>query len=1316
VALPQTAGYLYEKEGILSPDGRCRAFSAEARGTVTGRGAGVVVLRRLADALAGGDPIHAVIKGSAVNNDGGGRVGFTAPGMEGQAAVIAEALDLAAVDAETVGYVEAHGTGTALGDPIEVAALTHAFAERTERRGFCALGSVKTNIGHADAASGAAGLIKAALAVEHGEIPPSLHCEQPNPRIDWEGSPFFVNTALRRWDGEGGPRRASVSSFGLGGTNAHLVLEQAPAPEPAEAPARPWQLVLLSARTETALDAAAARLAAHLRRDPELSPVEFADAAYTLRAGRRAFEHRRALVCSTAAAAAEALADRASGATLTRPARPGGRPVAFLFPGLGEQYAGMAAGLYRDEPGFRAPFDRCCEILAPLLGTDLRRVLHPDSPHPPAGEGPGVRAPGPDLRRLLAGHAPSPLDRTLLAQPALFAVEYALSLLWMSWGVRPQAMLGHSLGEYVAACLAEVMSLENALALVALRARLAKGLPPGAMLAVPLSEAAAAARLGTELSLAAVNAPELCVVAGPEAAVADLERRLAAEGLPARRLAAERAFHSAALAPIAGEFLARLRAVALSAPRIPYLSNVTGTWIAPAEATDPEYWVRHLLGTVRFADGIAELWRAPGRALLEVGPGQGLASLALQARPPEADGIAVPSLPGEHEREPDQAFLLSALGRLWIEGVEVDWEGFHRGERRRRVALPTYPFERRRCWIERAAPLEVPRNRPDLAGKEAAIEGWFHLPGWQGAPLAAALPEGRASGASWLVLAGDGEIDRALVERLRREGRTVVVARAGERFAAPAVSVPDDAWSLRPGAREDYARLLAELAARGAAPDHVVHLWSLAPPAAEPGARRFAAAQEIGYYSVLFLAQALAARRPAAPCDLTVVTSLAVDVSGGEALVRERATLLGLCKVIPQEHPDLACRLLDLHPADARQAAAVLAETAAGTADRVVAWRGGRRWVEQFTPLPLPAGAPARRGLRERGVYLLFGGWGEVGLRLAEALAAGARARLVLAGRTPPPPRLERLAEIAALGGEVEMVTADLADEGQVRAAIAAAHAHFGALHGVFHCAAAPATEAIAPLLAIGREAAEAQFRAKAYGLYALERALAGVDLDFCFLVCSSAVALGGPGLAACAAADTFLDAFARRAGATAPFPWLVSAWDPWSAAAEPAAPGSLAAYAMAPAEAAEAFRRALCQGPEQLLVVTGDLAARYERWVRRPAAEAAAGPARHPRRALPSAYAAAGNDTERILVALWQELLGVEPVGIHDDFFQLGGHSLLGMRLRARMEEAFGVDLSLAAVLEAPTVARVAVAIELALIEQLTASEPMAATGELQG
>lgn len=697
VGIPQRRGYLYQEGAIGSPDGRCRPFDAEAAGTVFSDGLGIVVLKRLVEALEDGDTVHAVIRGVALNNDGSGKVSFTAPSVDGQAEVIAMAQAVAGVDPGSISLIEAHGTATPLGDPIEVAALTQAFRAGTAEKGFCALGSVKSNVGHLDAAAGVAGLIKAVLALRHRLLPPSLHFKHPNPKIDFASSPFYVNSEARPWPAGATPRRAGVSSFGIGGTNAHVILEEAPC-RTATRSTRP-ALLPISARTSTALDVAMAGLGRHLR---EHADDDLGDIAWTLQVGRRAFARRCAVVGRDAGELATALESRTPGRVLTGSPQPDAS-VVFLFPGQGAQFAGMAEGLYRHEAVFRRELDGCAEALVPHLGLDIRSLIFV----------------APETRE----SANERLAETAVTQPALFAVEYALARLWVSWGVTPAAMIGHSLGEYVAACVAGVFPRDAAAGLVATRARLMQEQPRGAMLAVWAS-AAELEPLGHEIAIAGLNGPELTVVSGPEAALAALETDLGSRGVACRRLATSHAFHSPMMEGVLSPFRESLARIRLAPPEKPWVSCLTGDWITSAQAVDPEYWLLQLREPVRFSAGVRLLSRNPGRILLEVGPGRTLSALVRQHRDRPPDQVVVTSLGPDPERDPET--ILEAAARLWIAGVPLDWQRLRGGTPGRRLALPTYPFERKRCWID---PLPITEPAAGEGASRSAV------------PLAAAAEE-----------------------------------------------------------------------------------------------------------------------------------------------------------------------------------------------------------------------------------------------------------------------------------------------------------------------------------------------------------------------------------------------------------------------------------------------------------------------------------------------------------------------------------------------------------------------------------------------
>lgn len=1135
----ERGGYFYEEGSINSPDGHNRTFDASAKGTIFSCGAGIVVLKRLDDALAERDTIHAVVLGFGINNDGSARVGFTAPGVEGQAAVACDAIAMAGVHPETIGYVECHGTATPMGDPIEIAALTKAFRAFTDRKRFCAVGSVKTNIGHTDAAAGVAGFTKTVLTLKHKLIPPSLHFTKPNPQIDFENSPFFVNAKLAEWKRNGTPRRAAMNSFGIGGTNAHVIIEEAPEPELSSG-SRPYQLLVWSAKTDSALQDSTRKLTAHMKDHPE-DPL--GDIAYTLQLGRKLFPHRRMLVCQSREDAVQALEAADPTRLLTSTKDDQGKTIGFLFPGQGTQHPNMGKGLYETESVFREVVDASAETLKAELGVDLRELLYP-------AEG--------NMEKVA-----QQLNQTAYTQPALFVVEYALASLWMQWGLRPAGMLGHSIGEYVAACLAGVVSLNDALNLVSARGRLMQQLPTGSMLGVLLPEYEAHSILEEigDLSIAAVNGPSTCVASGPTTAIDQLERKLNDKNVPSRRLHTSHAFHSGMMDPILAPFRKLVASVRLSAPTLPYLSNVTGTWMTAADATDPDYWVRHLRQTVRFSDGAAELFKDQSRVLVEVGPGRTLSTLIMQHPERGADRGVFSSLPHpKNDIQTDPESLLTAMGRLWLEGVKLSWPGFYAQEKRRRIPLPTYPFEREHYEIPLASPADV--TTPRDARKKTDIADWFYYPSWRRTlPLP---PANMTERGCWLVFADACGVGSDLAKRLQECGQDVVSITPGEQYEQR----DHNRFILNPGSQEDYMTLLKELRTMEKLPDNIIHLWGVTQkehPQAELDC--VTPTMELNFYSLFFLAKALSAHVGVSSIQINVVSSEIHDVCGDDVVCPSKATSLGPCKSIPREYPNMDSRSIDIQVSgDPKTRAALLdsllAEFVAKSEDEMVAYRGGHRWIQAIEPFRCLAPAEDHSRLREGGVYLITGGLGGIGLVIAEYLAQSVHARLALVGRSTFPNReqwdewlgahgddnpvskkIRALRRLEELGSEVEVFSADISDHDQMREVSAQIRQRFGAIHGVIHSAGVPGEGIIE--LKDPKTAAQV-LAPKVKGTLVLYDLFQDANLDFFVLFSSLTGIIGAIGQSDYSAANSFLDAFAHSKKNSQGIAPVSIVWDRW--------------------------------------------------------------------------------------------------------------------------------------------------------------------------
>jgi acyl transferase domain-containing protein/acyl carrier protein len=1043
-----------------------------------------------------------------------------------------------------------------------------------------------------------------------------------------------------------------------------LSLEQAP-PIPDASESRPWQLLKLSTKTPTALETATKHLSEYLKQHPDCN---LADVAYTLQVGRKGFSHRRVILAQNPQDAIDAIAARDPQRTFSNVREQFDPTVAFMFPGQGAQYVNMGAQLYQGEPIFRHWLDRCCELLQPHLGFDLRGVLYPT---PERTEDAADR-----------------LKQTAVTQPALFAIEYAMAQLWMAWGIRPQAAIGHSIGEYVAACLAGVFDLEEALNLVALRGRLMQQCAPGAMLSIFLSEAELEPFLSEKIALAACNSPSACVVSGETEAIAQLETTLRSRGIECRPLQTSHAFHSAMMEDIVVPFAERVRQVRLNPPTLPLISNVTGTWMGENEATDPDYWVRHLRQTIRFSDGIGTLVEDPSRLLLEVGPGRTLSTLA---KPHLSNSkMALTSLRHPKEVDDDRAVLLRTLGRLWGCGVCIDWSSFYQQERRRRLPLPTYPFERQRYWID-----AIP-NPSDIkpSGKIANLDDWFYVPSWKRTPNVF-RPSG-SSPSRWLVFVDEFGIGTQLVEQLKAQGCEVISVDVAETFR----QLDSQAYTIDPENIKDYQTLIRLLKIQKQLPEAIAHVWGVVQ----------SDRSRCGFYSLVFLARAFAEQTITDSIDIQVVTDRACDVTGDEEICPDNATVLGACKVIPQEYPNLSCRYIDtvLSQLNSNEAIARLVrELQSNASDRAVAYRGRSRWVQIFDPISLPANSDARIRLKPEGVYVISGARsGGVGFKIAEHSIETLGAKIVFLGDSNSP-EIRRLEQS---GADILALEIDLTDPAAVKSALDRAIDRFGRIDGVINAAEVLVRDAVCAIPDTERSRCEELFETKIKSLFALEKGLGDRQVDFVILQSSLSSVLGGLGYAAYSAVHQFVDAFATEQNRRGSTPWISVNWDAWQLPKpkEVSAPDRMPSisatpneFSMSAAEGLEAFKRIVsAEVTTPISVSTGNLSARIEQWIdSKPQDDIADSQSKissNPRPKLSENYAAPRNDTERAIAALWQELLWVERVGIHDNFFDLGGHSLLAIRGVSKLRETFQIDLPLRNLLfESPTVAKLATVVE---------------------
>jgi phthiocerol/phenolphthiocerol synthesis type-I polyketide synthase E len=1301
IRLPQE-GY-FVQDGY-SPDGHCRSFDKNSNGMVAGSGAGILVLKRLEDAVKHRDHIYAVIKGTSINNDGAGNQKLSYHGITSQGiyAAAMDAIQDAEINPSTIQYMEGHGGATELGDRIEFSALTKAYTRNQEK--YCAIGSVRPNIGHLGNASGAAALIKTALALNKKIIPPSINFTALSSFNDKKHNPFYVNTISKNWDNDL-PRRAAVNSYGVGGTNTHVILEEAPERTNTHTFRSP-QLLTVSAKTPTALDAITKNLINYLLNNPTSN---LADIAYTLNIGRKNFAFKRAtLITQPKNAVVELQKMLAIAPTENLGDVP---PVAFMFPGHGDQYDRMAFELYQTEPAFKKHLDVCAKLFHTISGIDFLNVLYPSVNSEP---------------RLYAS------DDIRITHPALFSIEYAMSQMLIELGIQPKAMIGYSLGEIVAACLAGVFTLEEALTLIADQAALVMELAPGGMLAVPLSEKELKPYLGSQLSIAAINGPSICIVSGPQTLLDDLQqqiRKLRWECMP---LQSSYAFHSGMVDPIVDKLAEKISKIKFKAPSIPFISTVTGKWITTEEAIDPSFWAKKIRQTVLFDEGIQKLLEKQEYILLEVGPRQTLSSLT-KAHPKKSKNQTVLSMqyviPGQQS---EKFSVLDTVKELWKKGVPINWKNFYQYEERNRLPLPTYPFERQRYWIEpqKGAPLENAFSK-SLQKREDLSE-WFYVPRWKHATphdLSFVSENLTSHKFVWMVFEDTCHLSTGIIKKLHHFDQKVIRINAGKEFA----QVSAYEYRINPALASDYGKLIESLKETNLIPEKIIHVWNVsANEKSNLSLEDLRLLQESGFYSLLFLTQAFGEKLPSNKLTITVVSNHTSKVTGEEILFPEKATVLGLIKVIPIEYRIIKCSSIDVvlpnnSPWDEDLLDNLLYECLHEPSKQPIAYRGAYRFEQLIEQLPIHKKQKPTR-LKKDATYLITGGLGGMGLVLAEHIVRTVKSvNLALLNRSVFPSKNEwdlwlqghdnndpisrkilKIRELEGLGATVLVFCGDVADMESMKKSIAVIKARFGSMNGVIHLAGISGGG-----LAYGqgviqyrtKEEVEKVFDSKVYGTALLNKLFDPGELDFMILGSSNSSAIGFYGQADYSGANAYLDAYAHRHNSKSN-PVLAINWDVWSEAGmalstsiakeERVIDDQALQNGILNTEGIEIFDRLLQVNFPQVIISTRNFHQIVEGNNEIIDAQPLASVKSNTRN-FSKAYVAPTTKIEKEISKMWSALFGLESVGVDDNFLlDLGGHSLLAVRFLNRLHVTYpSIKVSLRELFKNPTTAQLAKHIE---------------------
>lgn len=1280
-------GYLFEEGMTVSSDGHTRAFSDNGRGFVPGNGCGVVVLKLLEDAITDGDHIYAVIKGSSINNDGKRKIGFSAPSVEGQCDVIKSALKISEVDPATISYVECHGSATAVGDPIEIEALKRAYDVKS--LGSIAIGTIKTNIGHLDAAAGVSGIIKTSLCLKHKIIPASLFYNKSNPNIDFENSPFYVNTKTKDWQNSKHLLRAGVNSFGQGGTNVHAILEEVPKIEPSSE-GREYKLLLISGKTLTAADNNTISLGLYLRKHPD---INLADAAYTLQVGRQCFKNRRMFLCRNIEEGIKIL--ECTDGIKANSIKEGKSNIVFMFPGQGSQYVNMGRELYEKESYFRNEFDKCFEIFKRYENYDIKDVLYPH----------------------INSDSVKDIDKTSITQPVLFIFEYVLARMLMNLGVRPDCMIGYSIGEYTAACIAGVFTFEDALRLLLVRGKLMECEPDGSMLSVPLNEKELLPFLDETISLAVVNGAS-CIISGEKVKIDIFEEKMKSQKILCMRIGVSHAGHSKNMSVILDEFAKEFKQVKLNIPLIKYISGITGNWIKDSEATSWEYWVNHIVKTVRFSQGVLKLAEKESVIFIEIGPGRDLGSMIRRHIEKKTHHI-VNLIRNNQMKISDLKYFTQRLGELWLYGVNINWANYYIDERRLRIPLPGYNFDNQKFEttidVSKIANDLFKRYRKDYVKIKHNISDWYNSPSWKSSPLLDTISSKNASTKNtYLMFVTNDSLSIEFSNMLKKIGHVFFEVKIGNSF-----SVDGNIIYINPENDSDYILLCDTLKKCEFKVDRLLHLWSY-------GCNSdccFDSVNHIevvrGYKSTLKIIQLLESILMI-DCKIIHITSNMNNVLGLEQVYAERSMLKPLLITISQE-TGLFTKLFDIdNDIDKSKIEMIIkmiiSDYESEDNNKFIVYRNGIRWRETYEQLNL--GVIDKSGaFKKGGIYILTGGFGRIGLDIAEYIGKEYKAKLVLVSRSIFPPRedweswiinnpsndktttrIKLFQEIELAGGQIFVHNCDVSDSVSMECIFNQTEQNIGAINGVFHLAGVVESKYNLPINNITQEVIDEHFRAKLDGVVVLNKLLKSRNVDFCLITSSMSTILGGMKLGAYGASNIYMNSYVSNI-ADKSIPWLLVCIHEWTSSRYDDVKDEkrFCNISEEKKNRLESILQIHNKGVSYVIEFSEDIEDAASIWVNNNlllthiegiSKEQESGNfAKYNRPHLTYDYVEPSTEIEKKIALLWRGFFKYERIGILDDFFELGGDSLKAMTILAHLQKEFSFRITVKDFFDRPNI-----------------------------